>query len=202
MAFEAVNKFIEKYNIKSSFLSDILARGNDDYVKMCKILIKLYKAYPSLKSGYQFRKFTTPVSYDSTDPLEVELYDLAPLSGYFMSNNISSMNCDVIKRSRDHSAILSTIFSESVEMGIRVVLKTMYDIAVSKRDSARKTTSIQYYYKNCVKILNEIGYDEFLIEAERSGHKEWIKELRFTPCMSADAQCCIDCPIWSYCHEH
>ena len=52
------------------------------------------------------------------------------------------------------------------------------------------------------RVFDEIGYDEFLIEAERSGHKEWIYEHTFAPCLSADAQCCIDCPIWSYCHEH
>ena len=56
-----------------------------------------------------------------------------------------------------------------------------------------------YLNKSDIRHLED---DEFLIEAERSGHEDWIKELRFAPCMSADAQCCIDCPIWSYCHEH
>ena len=163
MAFEGINKFIEKYNIKSSFLFDILKRGHDDYIRMCKLLPKIYKAYPSLKSGYQFRKFKTPTSYDSTDPLEVDLYDIAPLSGYLISNDISSMDNDIVRRSRDHGSILSTIFSENVEIGINIVLKTMYNIAASKKDSAKKTTAIQYYYKTCVKILNEIGYDEFYL---------------------------------------
>ena len=92
--------------------------------------------------------------------------------------------------------------------GVKIPCTKLRELTAEEQDELNKIAQEQREYANgrdryiAQRVFDEIGYDEFLIEAERSGHKEWIKELRFAPCMSADAQCCIDCPIWSYCHEH
>lgn len=92
--------------------------------------------------------------------------------------------------------------------GVKIPCIKLREATAEEQDELNKIAQEQKEYQNgrdkyiAQRVFDEIGYDEFLIEAERSGHKEWIKELRFAPCMSADAQCCIDCPIWSYCHEH
>ena len=92
--------------------------------------------------------------------------------------------------------------------GVKIPCTKLRELTAEEQDELNKIAQEQEEYANgrdryiAQRVFDEIGYDEFLIEAERSDHKEWIKELRFAPCMSTDAQCCIDCPIWSYCHEH
>ena len=92
--------------------------------------------------------------------------------------------------------------------GIKIPCTKLRELTAEEQDELNKIAQEQREYANgrdryiAQRVFDEIGYDEFLIEAERSGHKEWIYEHTFAPCLSADAQCCIDCPIWSYCHEH
>ena len=92
--------------------------------------------------------------------------------------------------------------------GVKIPCTKLREVTAEEQDELNKIAQEQEEYQNgkdryiAQRVFNEIGYDEFLIEAERSGHKEWIYEHTFVPCLSADAQCCIDCPIWSYCHEH
>lgn len=92
--------------------------------------------------------------------------------------------------------------------GVKIPCTKLRELTTEEQDELNKIAQEQREYANgrdryiAQRVFNEIGYDEFLIEAERSGHKEWIYEHTFAPCLSADAQCCIDCPIWSYCHEH
>lgn len=92
--------------------------------------------------------------------------------------------------------------------GVKIPCTKLRELTAEEQDELNKIAQEQEEYQNgrdryiAQRVFNEIGYDEFLIEAERSGHKEWIYEHIFAPCLSADAQCCIDCPIWSYCHEH
>ena len=92
--------------------------------------------------------------------------------------------------------------------GVKIPCTKIREATVAEQDELNKIAQEQKEYQDgkdryiAQRVFDEIGYDEFLIETERSGHEDWIKELRFAPCMSADAQCCIDCPIWSYCHEH
>lgn len=92
--------------------------------------------------------------------------------------------------------------------GVKIPCTKLREVTAEEQDELNKIAQEQkeYYYGRdryiAQKVFDEIGYDEFLIEAERSGHKEWTYEHTFAPCLSADAQCCIDCPIWSYCHEH
>lgn len=106
--------------------------------------------------------------------------------------------------------IIKTFYSDgySEYNGVKVPCTKIREATAVEQDELNKIAQEQKEYQDgkdryiAQRVFDEIGYDEFLIEAERSGHKEWIKESRFAPCMSADAQCCIDCPIWSYCHEH
>lgn len=92
--------------------------------------------------------------------------------------------------------------------GVKIPCTKLREVTAEEQDELNKIAQEQQEYANgrdryiAQRVFDEIGYDEFLIEAERSGHKEWIYEHTFAPCLSADAQCCIDCPIWSYCHEH
>ena len=92
--------------------------------------------------------------------------------------------------------------------GVKIPCTKIREATAVEQDELNKIAQEQEEYINgkhryiAQRVFDEIGYDEFLIEAERSGHKEWIYEHTFAPCLSADAQCCIDCPIWSYCHEH
>ena len=92
--------------------------------------------------------------------------------------------------------------------GVKIPCTKLREVTAEEQDELNKIAQEQKEYQDgkdryiAQRVFDEIGYDEFLIEAERSGHEDWIKELRFAPCMSADAQCCFDCPIWSYCHEH
>ena len=92
--------------------------------------------------------------------------------------------------------------------GVKIPCTKLRELTAEEQDELNKIAQEQREYANgrdryiAQRVFDEIGYDEFLIEAERSGHKEWIYEHIFAPCLSADAQCCIDCPIWSYCHEH
>ena len=92
--------------------------------------------------------------------------------------------------------------------GVKIPCTKLRELTAEEQDELNKIAQEQREYQNgrdryiVQRVFDEIGYDEFLIEAERSGHKEWIYEYTFAPCLSADAQCCIDCPIWSYCHEH
>ena len=91
---------------------------------------------------------------------------------------------------------------------VKIPCTKLREVTSEEQDELNKIAQEQREYQNgrdryiAQRVFNEIGYDEFLIEAERSGHKEWIYEHTFAPCLSADAQCCIDCPIWSYCHEY
>lgn len=92
--------------------------------------------------------------------------------------------------------------------GVKIPCTKLRELTAEEQDELNKIAQEQEEYINgkdryiAQRVFDEIGYDEFLIEAERSGHKEWIYEHTFAPCLSADAQCCIDCPIWSYCHEY
>ena len=92
--------------------------------------------------------------------------------------------------------------------GVKIPCTKIREATAAEQDELNKIAQEQKEYQDgkdryiAQRVFDEIGYDEFLIEAERSGHEDWIKELRFAPCMSADAQCCFDCPIWSHCHEH
>lgn len=92
--------------------------------------------------------------------------------------------------------------------GVKIPCTKLRELTAEEQDELNKIAQEQREYANgrdryiAQRVFDEIGYDEFLIEAERSGHKEWIYEHTFAPCLSADAQCCIDCPIWSYCHEY
>ena len=92
--------------------------------------------------------------------------------------------------------------------GVKIPCTKIREATAEEQDELNKIAQEQKEYYDgrdryiAQRVFDEIGYDEFLIEAERSGHKEWIHEHTFAPCLSADAQCCIDCPIWSYCHEH
>ena len=92
--------------------------------------------------------------------------------------------------------------------GVKIPCTKLRELTAEEQDELNKIAQEQREYQNgrdryiAQRVFDEIGYDEFLIDAERSGHKEWIYEHTFAPCLSADAQCCIDCPIWSYCHEH
>lgn len=91
--------------------------------------------------------------------------------------------------------------------GVKIPCTKIREATATEQDELNKIAQEQEKYIDgrdryiAQKVFDKIGYDEFLIEVERSGHKDWVNELRFAPCMSADAQCCIDCPIWSYCHE-
>lgn len=91
---------------------------------------------------------------------------------------------------------------------VKIPCTKLRELTAEEQDELNKIAQEQEEYANgrdryiAQRVFDEIGYDEFLIEAERNGHKEWIYEHTFAPCLSADAQCCIDCPIWSYCHEY
>ena len=106
--------------------------------------------------------------------------------------------------------IIKNFYSEgySEYNGVKIPCTKIREATAAEQDELNKIAQEQEEYINgkhryiAQRVFDEIGYDEFLIEAERSGHKEWIHEHTFAPCLSADAQCCIDCPIWSYCHEH
>ena len=92
--------------------------------------------------------------------------------------------------------------------GVKIPCTKLRELTAEEQDELNKIAQEQKEYYDgkdryiAQRVFDEIGYDEFLIEAERSGHKEWIYEHIFAPCLSYERQCCIDCPIWSYCHEH
>ena len=92
--------------------------------------------------------------------------------------------------------------------GVKIPCTKLRELTAEEQDELNKIAQEQKEYQNgrdryiAQRVFDEIGYDEFLIEAERSGHKEWIYEHTFAPCLSYERQCCIDCPIWSYCHEY
>lgn len=92
--------------------------------------------------------------------------------------------------------------------GVKIPCTKLRELTAEEQDELNKIAQEQKEYYDgrdryiAQRVFDEIGYDEFLIEAERSGHKEWIYEHTFVPCLSYERQCCIDCPIWSYCHEY
>lgn len=106
--------------------------------------------------------------------------------------------------------IIKTFYSDgySEYNGVKIPCTKIREATAVEQDELNKIAQEQKEYQDgkdryiAQRVFDEIGYDEFLIEAERSGHKEWIYEHTFAPCLSYERQCCIDCPIWSYCHEH